>query len=67
MSLDLTVKQANPFQTTFFSLSFSRFKRISKRLLGELRRNKLDAVRVRPGGAYEKALIQFFQLRAKRL
>lgn len=39
----------------------------TKRLLGELRRNKLDAVRVRPGGAYEKALIQFFQLRAKRL
>jgi uncharacterized protein (DUF58 family) len=38
----------------------------TKKLLGELRRNKLDAVRVRPGGAYDKALIQFFQLRAKR-
>jgi uncharacterized protein (DUF58 family) len=39
----------------------------TKRLLGDLRRHKLDAIRVRPGGAYEKALIQFFRLRAKRL
>ena len=36
------------------------------RLLSQFRRHKLDPIHVAPGGSYEKALVQFFQLRAKR-
>ncbi|MEE2779940.1 MAG: DUF58 domain-containing protein, partial [Myxococcota bacterium] len=36
-------------------------------LLKSFRRHRVDAIHVVPGGSYDKALIQFFQLRARRL
>jgi uncharacterized protein (DUF58 family) len=37
-----------------------------KRLMQTFRRSKLDAISVETGGSYEQALVQFFQLRARR-
>jgi uncharacterized protein (DUF58 family) len=37
------------------------------RLLQTFRKHKLDAIPVETGGSYEKAIIQFFRLRARRL
>ncbi|MGB0588068.1 MAG: DUF58 domain-containing protein [Myxococcota bacterium] len=37
------------------------------RLLQTFRKHKLDAIPVETGGSYEKAIIQFFKLRARRL
>jgi uncharacterized protein (DUF58 family) len=37
------------------------------RLLQTFRKHKLDAIPVQTGGSYEKALIQFFKVRARRL
>lgn len=37
------------------------------RLVQQFRRAKLDTISVETGGAYDKALVQFFQLRARRL
>ncbi len=37
-----------------------------KRLVDLLRRKKLDAIEVETGGSYAKALVQFFELRARR-